>query len=61
MTRHLLLLHLPNDHGAVAVDDIRNASATHPADLAHSITRDQRSEMASHLPFTTATATGIPI
>ena len=62
MTRYLLLLllHLPNDHGALAVEEaMRNAIATLPAELARSITRDQGSEMASHLSFTTAT--GIPI
>ena len=60
MTRYLLLLHLPNDHGALAVEEaMRNAIATLPAELARSITWDQGSEMASHLSFTIAT--GIPI
>ena len=60
MTRYLLLLNLPNDHGALAVEEaMRNAIATLPAELARSITWDQGSEMASHLSFTTAT--GIPI
>ena len=60
MTRYLLLLHLPNDHGALAVEEaMRNAMATLPAELARSITWDQGSEMASHLSFTIAT--GIPV
>ena len=60
MTRYLLLLHLPNDHGALAVEEaMRNAIATLPTALARSSTWDQGSEMASHLSFTTAT--GIPI
>ncbi len=59
-TRFLLLLHLPNDHGAVAVEEaMRTAIATLPKELTRSITWDQGSEMARHRNFTTTT--GIPI
>jgi IS30 family transposase len=59
-TRFLLLLHLPNDHGAVAVEEaMRKAITTLPAELARSITWDQGSEMARHRDFTIAT--GIPV
>ena len=56
--RHLL--HLPSDHGAVAVEAaMRNAIRTLPKELAKSITWDQGSELARHQDFTVAT--GIPI
>jgi len=60
MTRFVLLLYLPNDHGAIAVEEaMRAAIATLPKELMRSITWDQGSEMARHLHFTTAT--NIPI
>jgi len=59
-TRFLLLVHLPKDHGAVAVEEaMRKAIATLPHELMRSITWDQGSEMAKHLEFTLAT--NIPI
>ena len=59
-TRFVLLLHLENDHGALAVEAaMRKAIATLPKELMRSITWDQGSEMASHLNFTIAT--GVPI
>ena len=60
MSRFVLLLYLPKDHGAVAVEDaMRLASATLPLELMLWITWDQGSEMARDLSFTAAT--GIPI
>ena len=59
-TRFVLLLHLPNDHGAKAVEEaMRAAIATLPRELMRSITWDQGSEMARHVEFTVAT--GVPI
>ena len=59
-TRFVLLLHLANDHGALAVEAaMRKAIATLPKELLRSITWDQGSEMASHLNFTIST--GVPI
>jgi IS30 family transposase len=59
-TRFLLLLHLENDHGALAVEKaMRKAIATLPKELMRSITWDQGGEMASHLNFTITT--GVPI
>jgi IS30 family transposase len=59
-TRFLLLLHLPNDHGALAVEEaMRKAIKTLPTELARSITWDQGSEMVSHQNFTITT--GVPI
>jgi transposase, IS30 family len=55
-TRFVILLHLPNDHGAVAVRDALVASiATLPAQLRRSLTWDQGTEMAKHQEFTVAT------
>jgi len=55
-TRFVILLHLPNDHGAVAVRDALVASiATLPAQLRRSLTWDQGTEMAKHRDFTVAT------
>lgn len=59
-TRFVLLLHLPNDHGAKAVEEAMRATiATLPSELMRSITWDQGSEMARHAEFTVAT--GVPI
>jgi IS30 family transposase len=59
-TRFVLLLHLPNNHGALAVEEaMRKAITTLPTELMRSITWDQGSEMAKHLEFTMAT--NIPI
>ena len=55
-TRFVILLHLPDGHGAVAVRDALVASiATLPAQLRRSLTWDQGTEMARHLEFTIAT------
>ena len=55
-TRFVILLHLPDGHGAVAVRDALVASiATLPAQLRRSLTWDQGTEMARHLEFTVAT------
>ena len=59
-TRFVLLLHLPDDHGAVAVEAaMKKAIATLPNELVRSITWDQGSEMARHVEFTVAT--GVPV
>ena len=59
-TRFVLLLHLPDDHGAEAVEEaMRRAITTLPSELARSVTWDQGSEMARHADFTVAT--GIPV
>ncbi len=59
-TRFVLLLHLPNEHGASSVEAaMRRAIKKLPDELALSITWDQGKEMASHVSFTVAT--GIPI
>jgi IS30 family transposase len=48
-TRFALLLHLPDDHGALAVRDaITAAIATLPAQLRRSLTWDQGVELAQH-------------
>jgi IS30 family transposase len=49
-TRFVMLLHLPVDHGAVAVRDaITTAIMTLPAQLRRSLTWDQGIEMVEHL------------
>lgn len=55
-TRFVVLLHLPDDHGAEAVRDalIRHVP-TLPAQLWKSVTWDQGSEMARHAEFSVAT------
>jgi transposase, IS30 family len=59
-TRFVLLLHLPDDHGAQSVETaMRKAIRKLPDELARSITWDQGKEMATHVDFTVAT--GIPI
>jgi len=59
-TRCVLLLHLPIDHGAVAVvKAMRKAFPTLPSELVRSITSDQGSEVARHVEFNVAT--GVPI
>jgi transposase, IS30 family len=59
-TRFVLLLHLPEDHGAPSVEAaMRKAIRKLPEELARSITWDQGHEMANHVNFTVAT--GVPI
>ncbi|HXQ43545.1 MAG TPA: IS30 family transposase [Acidimicrobiales bacterium] len=59
-TRFVLLLHLPDDHGAQSVETaMRKAIRKLPQELARSITWDQGREMAGHANFTVAT--GVPI
>ena len=59
-TRYVLLLHLPDDRSAAAVEQaMRAAITTLPGELARTITWDQGKEMADHARFTIAT--GIPI
>ena len=59
-TRFVLLLHLPENHGALAVEAaMKDAIATVPTELVRSITWDQGSEMARHVEFTVAT--GVPV
>ena len=59
-TRLLLLLHLPDNHGAEAVEEaMRDAIRSLPSELVRSVTWDQGSEMAKHAKFTVAT--GVPI
>lgn len=58
-TRFLLLLHLENDHGALAVEEpMRKAIATPPRSSC-AASRGTGSEIASHLNFTITT--GVPI
>ena len=55
-TRYLLLLHLPNGHGAEEVERaMREAIESLPRELTHTITWDQGKEMARHVNFTIAT------
>ena len=55
-TRFVMLLHLPDGHGAEDVRDaLVEATAGLPAHLARSLTWDQGSEMARHTEFTIAT------
>ena len=59
-TRLVLLLHLPGDYGAKAVEKAMiKAIATLPEELALSITWDQGKEMVRHKSF--SVATGIPV
>ena len=59
-TRFVLLLHLPEDHGAASVEAaMRKAIKKLPDELARSVTWDQGHEMANHVSFTVAT--GVPI
>ena len=49
-TRFVMLLHLPNNHGAVAVQDaIVNKMTQLPMHLRRSLTWDQGNEMANHI------------
>jgi transposase, IS30 family len=55
-TRFVMLLHLPDNHGALAVQDAIVAKmAQLPAMLRRSLTWDQGSEMANHAAITLAT------
>ena len=59
-TRFVLLMHLPGDHGAVAVEEaMRRAITALPEELRRSVTWDQGREMARHAEFTVTT--GIPV
>jgi transposase, IS30 family len=59
-TRYVMLLHLPDDHGAQSVETaMRKAIRKLPEELARSVTWDQGPEMAGHASFTVAT--GVPI
>ena len=55
-TRNVMLVHLPNDHGAEAMRDaLVRSIGTLPAELRRSLTWDQGSEMGQHKAFTVAT------
>jgi len=55
-TRYVMLVHLPNDHGAEAMRDaLVRSIGTLPAELRRSLTWDQGSEMGQHKAFTVAT------
>ena len=55
-TGFVMLLHLPGDHGAAAVQEALVAKiATLPEQLRGSLTWDQGSEMANHVEITKAT------
>ncbi len=59
-TGFVMLLHLPNNHGALAVQEALVAKmATLPEQLKLSLTWDQGSEMANHVNI--AAATGLEI
>ena len=55
-TRFVMLLHLPDDHGAAAVRDAIAATImTLPAELRRTLTWDQGVELAAHAQITLAT------
>ncbi len=55
-TRFVMLLHLPNDHGALSVQNaIVEKMAELPQHLRRSLTWDQGTEMANHLAIAAAT------
>ena len=55
-TRYTMLVHLPNDHGAIAVrDGLLETIKTLPAHLRKSLTWDQGTELAQHRQITLAT------
>ncbi|WP_035763313.1 IS30 family transposase, partial [Arthrobacter sp. H20] len=59
-TRFTILIHLPEDHGAIAVrDGLLAAIKTLPAHLAKSLTWDQGTELAQHRQITMATKMAI--
>ena len=59
-SRFVVLLHLPDDHGAAAVRDaLIRQIPTLPAQLWRSLTWDQGSEMARHAEFTVATGVDV--
>jgi IS30 family transposase len=56
MTGYLMLLHLPDDHGALAVQDAMIAKMSQlPQMLRQTLTWDQGSEMANHAQIAAAT------
>jgi transposase, IS30 family len=59
-TRYVMLLHLPDTHGALEVSEaMAEAVASLPADLARSVTWDQGSEMANHIQFSLDTGVDV--
>jgi IS30 family transposase len=59
-TRFLMLVHLPDGHGAIAVRDaLLTTIATLPVHLAKSLTWDQGTELAQHRQITMATTMAI--
>jgi IS30 family transposase len=59
-TGFVMLLHLPGDHGALAVQEaLVTKMATLPEQLRRSLTWDQGSEMANHVAIAEATAMDI--
>jgi IS30 family transposase len=59
-TRFVMLVHLPDGHGAIAVRDALLATiATLPVHLAKSLTWDQGTELAQHRQITMATTMAI--
>lgn len=59
-TRYVMLVHLPNDHGAESMRDALTETVQQlPAHLRRSLTWDQGSEMGRHKAFTVAT--GVPV
>ncbi|HZI37339.1 MAG TPA: IS30 family transposase [Acidimicrobiia bacterium] len=59
-TRYVMLLHLPDGHGAEAVREAMAAEvATLPAHLVRSITWDQGTEMAQHRRFSVDTGVAV--
>jgi IS30 family transposase len=56
MTGYVMLLHLPDDHGALAVQDAMIGKMSQlPPMLRQTLTWDQGSEMANHAQIATAT------
>lgn len=59
-TRFVMLLHLPDDHSAIAVrDEMVRAVERMPESLRRTVTWDQGREMSRHLEITMATNMGI--
>lgn len=59
-SRYVMLLHLPDDHGAEAVrDEMIDAIARMPARIRKTVAWDQGSEMARHLEITATTGVNV--